>query len=68
MDTLREREIAFRILDLGVDSATPAGYPVLTVIAAVAEMPDPDGPQGAPVDGPGGAEFPAPLAKPVREM
>jgi DNA invertase Pin-like site-specific DNA recombinase len=38
VDELRERGIHLRILQLGVDTATPAGLMVLTVIAALAEM------------------------------
>ena len=38
VDELRERGIHLRILQLGVDTATPAGQMVLTVIAALAEM------------------------------
>ena len=38
VDELRERQIHLRILQLGVDTATPAGQMVLTVIAALAQM------------------------------
>jgi DNA invertase Pin-like site-specific DNA recombinase len=37
-DDLRERGIALRILNLGIDTATPAGKLVYACIAAVAEM------------------------------
>jgi len=38
IDELREQGVALRILQLGVDTATPAGQMVLTVIAALAQM------------------------------
>ena len=38
VDGLREREVQLRILQLGVDTATPAGKLVLTVMAALAAM------------------------------
>jgi len=37
-DDLRERGVALRILNLGVDTGTPAGKLVYSIIAAVAEM------------------------------
>jgi DNA invertase Pin-like site-specific DNA recombinase len=38
VDDLRERRISLQIINLGVDTGTPAGQMVLTVIAALAEM------------------------------
>ncbi len=38
VEQLRERGIGLRVLQLGVDTATPAGQLVLTVIAALAQM------------------------------
>lgn len=38
IDELHERDVALRILQLGVDTSTPAGQMVLTVIAALAQM------------------------------
>ncbi len=38
VDELRERGVALRVLNLGVDTSTPAGKMVMTVIAALAEM------------------------------
>jgi DNA invertase Pin-like site-specific DNA recombinase len=37
-DDLRDRGVALRILNLGVDTGTPAGKLVYSIIAAVAEM------------------------------
>jgi DNA invertase Pin-like site-specific DNA recombinase len=38
VDDLRQRQVSLLILNLGVDTGTPAGQMVLTVIAALAEM------------------------------
>jgi len=38
VDDLRQRQVSLQILNLGVDTGTPAGQMVLTVIAALAEM------------------------------
>ena len=38
VDNLAERGVGLRILTLGVDTTTPAGQLVLTVIAALAQM------------------------------
>jgi len=38
VETLRQRGIDLRILNLGVDTRTPAGQLVLTVVAGIAEM------------------------------
>lgn len=37
-DDLSKRGAHFRILDLGIDTATPSGRPVLTMLAALAEF------------------------------
>lgn len=38
VDELRQRQIELRILQLGVDTATPAGRMVFSIVAALAEM------------------------------
>jgi DNA invertase Pin-like site-specific DNA recombinase len=38
VDHLHERQVSLRILTLGVDTATPAGQLVMTVMAALASM------------------------------
>jgi DNA invertase Pin-like site-specific DNA recombinase len=37
-DQLKEREVGLRILNLGIDTTTPAGKLIFTIVAAVAEM------------------------------
>lgn len=38
VEALQERGVGFRILDLDLDTTTPWGKPIFTVIAAVAQM------------------------------
>jgi DNA invertase Pin-like site-specific DNA recombinase len=38
LDRLHEEQVALRILNLGIDTATPAGRLIFTIVAAVAAM------------------------------
>jgi Enterobacteriaceae phage serine recombinase len=37
-DELQERGIALRILNLGIDTGTPAGKPIYTIVSAVPQL------------------------------